>query len=79
MCSGTNQTNLSNNLQRSFSSLFGVNRELGGLPNSQTAALQARAERLHLKVHTNQGQTAAAVQSSIVQEVRGLVVFTLSG
>lgn len=45
----TRQSYLSNDLQRSFSSVFGVDRELGGFPHSQTAALEARPEGLHLQ------------------------------
>lgn len=47
---GAAHTNLSENLQGSFSSLLGIDRELGGLSNSQAAALEARAVRLHLNV-----------------------------
>lgn len=53
---------LSNNLERSVSSLFGVHCELCGLSNSQTTALEARTIRLNLKwpssVRNSQGRSS---------------------
>lgn len=43
------QPYLSHNLKRGFSSLLGINCELGGLSNSQTTALKAWTIRLNLE------------------------------
>lgn len=70
VCLGATHTNLSKNLQGSFSSLLGINCELGGLSNGQAAALKARAVRLHLNVYTKQCQVWKKLHFFLLQPPR---------